>query len=98
MGFGFLLAQPFAASAQVPDRVIELPGGSVAAGIGFLGGGSRRNASKRKRNRHTRQDSLCVHHCLPEYVGLRLSIRARAAGDLRALRCPQGTAPFGAAT
>ena len=35
MGFGLLVAQPLAASAQVPDGVIELSGGSVAAGIGF---------------------------------------------------------------
>ena len=38
MGFGLLLAQPLAASAQVPDGVIELSGGSVAAGIGFSWG------------------------------------------------------------
>jgi hypothetical protein len=38
MGFGLLLAQPFATSAKVPDGVIELSGGSVAAGIGFSWG------------------------------------------------------------
>jgi hypothetical protein len=38
MGFSVLLAQPLSASAQAPDGVIELSGGSVAAGIGFSWG------------------------------------------------------------
>jgi len=38
IGLGFLLAQPIASSAQTPDGVIELSGGSVAAGIGFTWG------------------------------------------------------------
>jgi hypothetical protein len=38
MGLGLLVAQPFSASAQTPDGVIELSGGSVAAGIGFSWG------------------------------------------------------------
>jgi hypothetical protein len=38
MGFSVLLAQPLAASAQAPDGVIELSGGSVAAGVGFSWG------------------------------------------------------------
>lgn len=41
MGFGLalLVAQPVASSAQTPDGVIELSGGSVAAGIGYNWGG-----------------------------------------------------------
>jgi hypothetical protein len=38
MGFSVLLAQPLSVSAQAPDGVIELSGGSVAAGIGFSWG------------------------------------------------------------
>jgi hypothetical protein len=38
MGFSVLLAQPLPASAEAPDGVIELSGGSVAAGIGFSWG------------------------------------------------------------
>jgi hypothetical protein len=38
MGFSVLLAQPVSASDQAPDGVIELSGGSVAAGIGFSWG------------------------------------------------------------
>jgi len=38
MGFSVLLAQPLSASAQASDGVIELSGGSVAAGIGFSWG------------------------------------------------------------
>ena len=38
MSLGVLVAQPFSASAQAPDGVIELSGGSVAAGIGFSWG------------------------------------------------------------
>lgn len=38
MGLGVLVAQPFAASAQAPDGVIELSGGAVAAGVGFSWG------------------------------------------------------------
>jgi hypothetical protein len=40
LGFGLalLLAQPVASSAQTPDGVIELSGGSVAAGIGYSWG------------------------------------------------------------
>lgn len=38
MGFGLLVAQALPVSAQVPDGVIELSGGSVAAGIGFSWG------------------------------------------------------------
>jgi hypothetical protein len=38
IGLGILLAQPVASSAQTPDGVIELSGGSVAAGIGFTWG------------------------------------------------------------
>jgi len=38
MAFGVLVAQPFAALAQAPDGVIELSGGSVAAGIGYSWG------------------------------------------------------------
>jgi hypothetical protein len=36
---GILLVQPVALSAQTPDGVIELSGGSVAAGIGYTWGG-----------------------------------------------------------
>jgi hypothetical protein len=38
LALGVMLAQPFAASAQAPDGVIELSGGSVAAGIGYSWG------------------------------------------------------------
>jgi hypothetical protein len=38
-GLGLLLGPVFPTSAQVPDGVIELSGGSVAAGIGFSWGG-----------------------------------------------------------
>jgi hypothetical protein len=38
IALGALVAQPFAASAQAPDGVIELSGGSVAAGIGYSWG------------------------------------------------------------
>ena len=38
MGSSVLLAQPVSASDQAPDGVIELSGGSVAAGIGFSWG------------------------------------------------------------
>jgi hypothetical protein len=38
IGLGFLLAQPASSSAQTPDGVIELSGGSVAAGIGYSWG------------------------------------------------------------
>jgi hypothetical protein len=38
IGLGILLVQPIASSAQTPDGVIELSGGSVAAGIGFTWG------------------------------------------------------------
>ena len=38
MALGVLVAQPLAASAQAPDGVIELSGGSVAAGIGYSWG------------------------------------------------------------
>ena len=39
IGFGLLLGHILPTSAQVPDGVIELSGGSVAAGIGFSWGG-----------------------------------------------------------
>jgi hypothetical protein len=38
VGLGLSLVQAFPTSAQVPDGVIELSGGSVAAGIGFSWG------------------------------------------------------------
>jgi hypothetical protein len=38
LAIGLLLAQPGSASAQTPDGVIELSGGSVAAGIGYTWG------------------------------------------------------------
>lgn len=38
IGLGILLVQPVALSAQTPDGVIELSGGSVAAGIGYTWG------------------------------------------------------------
>jgi hypothetical protein len=38
VGFGLLLFEPVPASAQAPDGVIELSGGSVAAGIGYTWG------------------------------------------------------------
>jgi hypothetical protein len=38
IGLGLLLAQPISTSAQTPDGVIELSGGSVAAGIGYSWG------------------------------------------------------------
>jgi hypothetical protein len=38
IALGILLVQPVAAAAQTPDGVIELSGGSVAAGIGFTWG------------------------------------------------------------
>jgi hypothetical protein len=38
MGIGLLLGQAVPSSAQSPDAVIELSGGSVAAGIGFSWG------------------------------------------------------------
>lgn len=38
VALGVLVGQPFVASAQAPDGVIELSGGSVAAGIGYSWG------------------------------------------------------------
>lgn len=38
VGVALLLANPLVSSAQVPDGVIELSGGSVAAGIGYSWG------------------------------------------------------------
>jgi hypothetical protein len=38
MGLGLLLGHPVPSSAQTPDAVIELSGGSVAAGVGFSWG------------------------------------------------------------
>ena len=38
IGLGLLLGQPVSTSAQTPDGVIELSGGSVAAGIGYSWG------------------------------------------------------------
>jgi hypothetical protein len=38
IGLAILLTQPIASSAQTPDGVIELSGGSVAAGIGLTWG------------------------------------------------------------
>jgi hypothetical protein len=38
VGLGPLLTRPLAASARVPDGVIELSAGSVVAGIGFSWG------------------------------------------------------------
>ncbi len=38
VGLGLLLAHPVPSSAQTPDGVIELSGGSVAAGIGYSWG------------------------------------------------------------
>jgi hypothetical protein len=38
IAFGLLLIGPARASAQAPDGVIELSGGSVAAGIGYTWG------------------------------------------------------------
>jgi hypothetical protein len=38
IGLGFLLSQAAPSLAQAPDAVIELSGGSVAAGIGFSWG------------------------------------------------------------
>ena len=38
MGLGLVLSQPVPSSAQTPDAVIELSGGSVAAGVGFSWG------------------------------------------------------------
>ncbi|HEX9462645.1 MAG TPA: hypothetical protein VGB82_08595 [Alphaproteobacteria bacterium] len=38
LGLGLLLSHPLPASAQAPDAVIELSGGSAAAGIGYSWG------------------------------------------------------------
>lgn len=38
LGLGLLLSQAMPASAQAPDAVIELSGGSVAAGVGYSWG------------------------------------------------------------
>lgn len=38
IGLAILLTQPIASSAQTPEGVIELSGGSVAAGIGLTWG------------------------------------------------------------
>jgi hypothetical protein len=38
VGVALLLANPPVSSAQVPDGVIELSGGSIAAGIGYSWG------------------------------------------------------------
>jgi hypothetical protein len=38
IGLGLLLAEPASSSAQTPDGVIELSGGSVSAGIGYTWG------------------------------------------------------------
>jgi hypothetical protein len=38
IGLGLLLTQPASPSAQTPDGVIELSGGSVSAGIGYSWG------------------------------------------------------------
>ena len=38
VGVALLLANPPVSSAQVPDGVIELSGGSVSAGIGYSWG------------------------------------------------------------
>jgi hypothetical protein len=38
VGVALLLANPLVSSAQVPDGVIELSGGSVSAGIGYSWG------------------------------------------------------------
>ena len=79
IGLGLLLGQPVSTSAQTPDGVIELSGGSVAAGIGYSwGNGTLIFQGKRY--------ALSVSGVSLASVG---AVEYTAAGSVEGLKTPQ---------